>query len=100
MKYTYEIVSEFIQEFWKVNRLEDEVLCLFEQKYTWEKEWHEITVIAYDSDGIGDPPVFSWDFCEGETDIRKFMCLYLEDAAHILRDIIEERRRNNEPPEI
>lgn len=104
MENTYKIVERLVREFWKKHNYEDDLLISFEQKYSFDTSWEKITTIAspYYEDGTGGEPVvvFNFDFCEGETELRKFMCLYLDDAVQILHNIIEERRRENEQEEI
>lgn len=94
MENTYKIVERLVREFWEKNRFEDDLLISFEQKYSFDTQWDHITAIAspyYGDYGDSTTPtvVFNFDFCEGETDIRNFMCLYLDDAAQIIRDVLK-----------
>lgn len=97
MKNTYALVGEFVRKFWEMNRREDDVLVSFEQKYSFETQWDHITAVASPyygchEDSTTPTVVFNFDFCEGETDFRNFMCVYLDDAAQAIRDMLDAGR--------
>lgn len=92
MEYTLDTAAAFVRNFWKFRGYEDDVICCFDQKYRWEENWHTITVIASPDDDEPESPIFSWDFCEGETNCKDMVCMFLDEAGPLIRNHFKERR--------
>lgn len=80
-----EIIAKEIRKFWIKHGYPCEVIVLFEQKYTWEKNWEKCAEFASPfSDSDEETVLFQNDFNEGQTDVRNIRIISFEEAAEIL----------------
>ena len=94
---SYDIIGEAVRKWWD-DRFECDVVVFFEQKYDFEDDscWcQEEVVVEHDGNG---GMTFDWDFCEGQTDVRR---IYIDDLNSILKfyryRIVHQRLKEGDP---
>lgn len=84
----YDAVANATREYWRKND-KKQVVAIFDQKYSHEKEWEHLRVFIDYDDRHDDTVIFDYDFCEGQTDIKNLKIVSLDEIL----DVYEEREK-------
>lgn len=81
-KYSEDIIAEAVRKFWHENRISEDVVVFFWQKYETDDEWEwcEELVETRGFTNFEDMTFLS-DFCEGQTMVKGIKVVPLEEVT-------------------
>lgn len=81
-KYSEDIVAEAVRKFWHGNRISEDVVVFFWQKYERDDEWEwcEELVETHGYTNLEDMTFFS-DFCEGQKMVKGIKVVPLDEVT-------------------